>query len=245
MTSAALRQQRIRIYKKHVKYNHYQIFPCLSGRSLQSAAPTNRKKNFIRFVDLYFSKAKPPVLQAPNDPFADKPQPGGLKKSSKAYYYFDRFSQTDYGSSVIKEMLDNHRKYKGFLVVQGLGAETQSAYGAIKFGSEFPQPRFKFGNQIILPEAIIYHEFGHTKVFFPKEIVQHRDLKHECEVVRKLENPVRLRAGLEPRYTYTDRMAGLRTINIITGEEKNGAFAVDKNDPRKLVLPGSQNAIRI
>lgn len=244
MANAALRQQRISIYKQHVKYNHNQIFPHLSGRCLQPAHPSKRKKNFTRFVDLYFSKAQPPVLPVPNDPFAYKPQPGGLKKSSKAYYYFDRFSQTDYGSSVIKEMLDNQKKYNGFLVVQGTGAETQSAYGAIKFGSEFPQPRFKFGNQIILPEAIIYHEFGHTMVFFPKEVVQHRDLKHECEVVRKLENPVRLRAGLEPRYTYTDRMAGLRTINIITGEEKNGAFAVDKNDPRMLVKPSSKNALR-
>jgi len=245
MTSAALRRQRIRIYKKHVKYNHSQIFPCLSGRSLQSAAQSSRKKNFTRFVELYFSKEKPPAHIAPTDPFADKPTAGGLSKSSKAYYYFERFSQTDYGSSVVKEMLDNCKRYKGFLVVQGVGAETQSAYSAIKFGSEFPQPRFKFGNQIILPEAIIYHEFGHTKVFFSKEVVQHRDLKHECEVVRKLENPVRMRAGLEPRYTYTDRMSGLRTINIITGEEKSGAFAIDKNDPRKLVRPGSKDAVRI
>lgn len=245
MSNTALRQQRVRIYKNHVKYNHSQIFPCLSGRRLQPAETSKRKKNFTQFVDLYFSKAKSPVLSATNDPFADKPQPGGLKKSSKSYYYFERFSQTDYGSSVIKEMLDNHKKYKGFLVAQGVGAETQSGFGAIKFGSEFPQPRFKFGRQIILPEAIIYHEFGHTMVFFPKEVVQNRDLKHECEVVRKLENPVRLRAGLEPRYTYTDRMAGLRTINIITGEIKSGAYSVDKNDPRKLVQPGSDCVIRL
>ena len=244
MANAALRQHRISLYKKHVKYDHTQVFPCLSGRRLKPADPSVRKKNFSKFVELYFSRAKPPVLPAPDDPFADKPQPGGLKKSSRAYYHFERFSQTDYGSSVIKEMVDNQKKYKGFIVAQGVGGETQAAFGAIKFGSEFPQPRFKFGNQIILPEAIIYHEFGHTMVFFAREVVQHRDLKHECEVVRKLENPVRLRAGLEPRYTYTDRMAGLRTVNIITGEERDGAFAVDKNDPRKLITPGSENALR-
>lgn len=137
------------------------------------------------------------------------------------------------------------------MILQGAAKQTQALYGGITLGTQFPQEHFKFGGQHILPEAIIYHEFGHTQVFIAKNSRYHghRDLKHEHEVVIELENPVRMVAkpGLEPRYTYTERMPDqpLKTINIITGQEVNGAFAVHKDDPRKLVPVGHKDALKV
>lgn len=165
--------------------------------------------------------------------------------------YWKAFSQTDYGSSIVKEMVNNSRRYKGFVILEGAQKQTQAVYGGITLGTQFPQEHFKYGRQVILPEAIIYHEFGHTQVFIAASSKYHgyRDLKHEREVVIKLENPARMitSPGLEPRYTYTERMPEkpLRTINIITGDEIAGAYSVHKDDPRKFVPLGDKNALRV
>jgi len=253
------RNKRIQIYKKHTKvnnalYNHSQLFPEFSGKKrLSPAVSSKRKSCFDEFVKLYVPKHNALTSLQKKDiqeGFA-APAANGLQRNSRRFKILESFSRTDYGSSIVKEMVNNPKQYTSFVILEGATQQTQAVYGGITLGTQFPQEHFKYGRQAILPEAIIYHEFGHTQVFITANSTYHghRDLKHEREVVIKLENPVRMIASpaLEPRYTYTERMPEkpLKTINIITGDVIIGAYSVHKEDPRKFVPLGDKNALRV
>jgi len=59
----------------------------------------------------------------------------------------------------------------------------------------------------------------------------------------KFENPVRMRKGYEPRYSYTKKNP-LETINIITGDKKLGRWVVSEADPAKLIKPNDRDALK-
>ena len=253
------RNKRIQIYRNEtkinkVKYNHNQIYPEFPGKKrLVPAAESQKEALFEKFVAMYVPKHNELSAEQKRDikEGFSAPVANGLKRSSKRFTYLKNFSNTGYGSSIIKEMVGHPARYKGFVILEGATKQTQAVYGGITMGTQFPQEHFKYGGQKILPEAIIYHEFGHTQLFISKgsKYHGHRDLKHEREVVIRLENPVRMLAkyNLEPRYTYTERMPDkpLKTINIITGDEVHGARAVHKDDPTKLVELSDKNALKV
>jgi len=66
-------------------------------------------------------------------------------------------------------------------------------------------------------------------------------LEDERQAVINLENPIRIKKGLEPRYTYYN---GSRTINIITGKDSPVEHTILEDDPTKLVKTGSKGAYR-
>lgn len=252
------RSLRIKIYNEHTKfngirYNNSQVYPEFAGKKRLKPAPADqRKKNFATFEELYVPAYKALTEDEKKDiqEGVAIPSAAGLNRKSAGYIFLKSFACTDFGSSVVKEMVDHPKYYKGFTILQGVSDQTQAVYGGIVFGKQFPTDRFKYGNQHVQPEAIIYHEFGHTMVFIAENSKYRgqRDLQHEREVVIKLENPVRtFYAGLEPRYTYTDRMPDkpLKTVNIVTGDEAMGAFTVHKNDPRVLLPIGDKDALTV
>jgi len=57
------------------------------------------------------------------------------------------------------------------------------------------------------------------------------------------ENPVRIRGGYEPRYSYT-KSDGSFTINIITGTKVVGICGVSKYDPAKLVKLSDKDVLK-
>jgi len=91
--------------------------------------------------------------------------------------------------------------------------------------------------------AIIHHEFGHTRFFRKLNDMKIKDfkLKDERQAVINLENPIRLKKGMEPRYTYYN---GKRTINIISGIPSETDHTVMEDDPTRLVKIGSKGALR-
>ncbi len=185
------------------------------------------------------------------DPSVPDPEfniyPGATKmvESSDGYKAFTNFAKTDYGSSVIKEMIKNPKKYKGFDIKQGAQKWASAGYRFIVLPKKFPaRIRFKTSGQRIYDLAIIYHEFAHTMVFQPASLKGKKaSIRDERMAVMKFENPVRMRKGYEPRYSYT-KARPLETINIITGEKKQGSWAVSENDPTKLVKPDDKAALK-
>jgi len=252
------RSDRLKIYKEHtklsgIKYNHRQVYPQFTGKKRLSPAPDKqRKQYFAKFVSLYVPEHKPlSTLDKKDirDGFG-KAIAGGLNRKSAGFIFLKSFACTDFGSSVVKEIVNHPKTYRGFEILQGVTNQTQAVYGGFIFGKQFPTDRFKYGKQYVLPEAIIYHEFGHTMVFIAKNTKYHghRDLQHEREVVIKLENPARvIHGGLEPRYTYTERMPGkpIKTINIVTGKEVSGAFTVHRKDPRIFMKSNHKDALKV
>lgn len=167
-------------------------------------------------------------------------------KSSDGYKAFQRFSETDYGSSVIKEMISNPKKYKGFDIAEGYKRGAKANYSVLLLPKRFPAPPgfFKTSGQKIYDLAIIYHEFAHTAVFRPASTSDAAiTIFDERLAVMNFENPVRIRMGYEPRYSYT-MGNGSYTINIITGKKVAGERTVSKYDPTILVELHDKDALK-
>ncbi|MDH5395201.1 MAG: hypothetical protein OEW97_02930, partial [Gammaproteobacteria bacterium] len=103
----------------------------MNGRILTPAVSEKRKSNFKQFVDLYFSQkinlanrtgsTGPDGFPTPNEGMSTK-----LLENSDGYKAFVEFSMTDYGSSVIKEMVGHQKKYTGFSISESPGTETRA-----------------------------------------------------------------------------------------------------------------------
>lgn len=107
-----LELNRKKIYRSKVPYT--RVFPRTNGRVLIPALVSRRKHNFLRFVDMYFTKTIDNTIPDPD--FGIFPGVTKLNKNSDGYRAFARFAETDYGSSIIKEMLNNPKRYNGFVV---------------------------------------------------------------------------------------------------------------------------------
>ena len=241
LTDQQLRQRRIQIYRNKVK--HIRVLPRINGKQLTPALFVNRKSNFKKFVELYFSKIENKnnhSLESENYGLSTR-----LRPNSDGYKAFVRFSETDYGSSVIKEMLVNQKKYSGFMIREAFGNSAIAEYKNILLPKKFPfHPLFISSKQKIYDLAIIYHEFAHTMVFnSTKSINKKITIYDERIAVMKFENPVRIRKGYEPRYTYTHNKTK-ETINIITGKKLPGVWLVNKYDPTILVVPAHKDALK-
>jgi len=195
---------------------------------LPSVNPGEYDSNFKKFVDKCFIKPS---------------QSQGIAFSSPGYIAFEALSKTSYGAAVIKALLTNP-DYDSFLVGQGSTQETRAGDRVILIGAGFPfksdKKRFETSRQLILPVAILYHELGHTRLFQEQSEGTH-DLPHEAAIVKILENPIRMAAGYEPRYTYTNRLQegsddkSFETINVLSGKKLPGKRVIDKSEPAKLV----------
>jgi|GEM_PF-1259198 len=87
--------------------------------------------------------------------------------------------------------------------------------GAIGLGDRGLQCRFPSSNELVDPQAIISHEFGHTRYGDP---ASGGNLLGEARTVELYENPVRERNGYEPRALYFER------INQGTPQAKQGSL---------------------
>ena len=241
LNALQLRLKREQIYRRKVP--HTSVFPQANGRVLMPAVETNRISNFLKFVNMYFSKVIDKTI--PDPEFNIYPGATKMVESSEGYKAFKRFAKTDYGSSVIKEMISNPNKYKGFVIKEGAEKWASAGHRFIVLPKKFPnKPIFKNNGQRVHDLAIIYHEFAHTMVFRPASSgSKSASIKDERIAVMKFENPVRMRKGFEPRYSYTGSKP-LETINIITGEKKPGVWVVNANDPTKLVKPNDKDALK-
>ncbi|MDH5395199.1 MAG: hypothetical protein OEW97_02920 [Gammaproteobacteria bacterium] len=242
VTALQQRLLRERIYRQHTPV--VNLMRGRNGKVLHPAPPTVRQSNFLKFVKIYFTGGNHPNNTKPShDDFS---LPNKLNSGSNGYKAFARFAQTDYGSYVIKEMLGNQSKYKGFKIQEGYTQGASADTDWIFLPKTFPS-RKKFNGsfgQDIYDLAIIYHEFAHTRVFrSATTLKQLITINHERDAVLYFENPVRIMNGYEPRYTYTTRNQS-HTINIITGIPGDGVLLVDKNNPKRLVSPSSKDALR-
>jgi len=242
LTQIDLRNQRISIYKKHVLGGIPSVFLRIDGKQLKPALMTNRDKNFKLFVSKFFYNGKDGSTDVWSDNFG---LPTGLKLTSTAYKAFFRYAKTDYGSAVVKEMVSNLEKYKGFSVRQATGTRptAKADYLVILLPSNFPSiTRFPTGGQRIFDLAIIHHEFAHTMLVRSKKS-KTLTIKDELWAVRKAENPIRLKRGggrYEPRYVYYN---GNSTVNVITGEILPLQWTVSKYDPRIMVKLNHKDAL--
>jgi len=249
MDNVPLRTVRERIYRKHIQPQG--LFPCVNGRVLsEEKDQAKRQANFLVFVDQYFSKQTDSVGQngSPSESGSTSSNlPSKLVMSSDGYKAFAKFSDTPYGSSVIKEMVDgeNGKKYQGFFIGESLDTETRASYSGILISWKFPfKPRFIHSGQSVDTLAILYHEFAHTMVFQPSSQQKvDRNIRGERISVMKFENPVRFLHKLEPRYSYVHH-DGSETINILTGEVGPGVMAVNKYNPAELVKRTHKDALK-
>jgi len=240
LTPEELKWNRIQIYKTHVVGGVPSVFLRIKGQYLKPALIDNRGKNFRTFVKLYFYKGGSGSIDLWSDNFG---HPVGLKPSSLAYKALERYSKTDYGSAVIKEMIYHPDKYKDFSVRDAPSLSAKGDYNVIHLPSKFPgRQRFKIGGQNIFDLAIIHHEFAHT-MLIRSDPVKNIKIKDELWAVRKAENPIRLKRGggkYEPRYVYYNKK---QTINIITGKALPFQWTVSKYDPRIMVKLGHKDAL--
>jgi len=240
LTSERLRWNRINIYKTHVVGGVPSVFLRIKGRYLKPAIMDNRGKNFRAFVKLYFYNGKDGSTDELSSNFG---YPIKLKANSMAFKAFEKYSKTDYGSAVIKEMSSHPNKYKGFSVRDAPSLYAKGDYDVIYLPSIFPnKSRFPIGGQKIFDLAIIHHEFAHTMLIRSKA-AKRITIQDELWAVRKAENPIRLRRGggkYEPRYVYYN---GQQTVNVITGQVLSLQWTVSKLDPRIMVKVGHKDAL--
>jgi len=242
MDNVPLRTRREQIYRKYIAPQ--SLFPRINGRVLtEEGDEAKRKSNFLMFVDMFFSKQVNPdsrngSLGQDGWPSPNASRPTRLSMSSDGYKAFAIFSDTPYGSSVVKEMVtpENREKYQDFVVAEGPGTETRASYNSIVIAWKFPfQSKFIHSGQPVDRLAILYHEFAHTMVFQPaSQKTVERGISDERISVMKFENPVRILHKFEPRYSYV-QYDGSKTINILTGEIGPGIMTVNKNNPAELV----------
>jgi len=204
----------------------------------------SRQKNFKIFVKENF------FLKDDNswEPFQ---WPAGVINKLPVYQKLKFYSETAYGAAMIYRVLADNKKRRMlnlplFKVMYDDGYPDQGAsagLNSIKLAKDFPNSLpFPGGERKYYP-AIIHHEMGHTR-FFRKNTTDKTimTLLDERQVVIHLENPIRMRKGFEPRYTYK---RGARTINIITGDfHVTGFDTVSESDPRIPMKVGAKGAYR-
>lgn len=179
-----------------------------------------RKTNFKKFAKNNFSK-----IDLDRDDAFDVPQYEGPAKTSEAYYWLKRYSETEYGALMIARAL----KRPSFKI-RTMNGQAQANTDYISLPADFPRKSNYPSGEKIVPLAVIHHEFEHT--LFGTVANKHGSIQDELVAVRALENPVRILHGEEPRYTYYQAHS-LSTINIITGKIKQGKWKHDDDDPRQ------------
>jgi len=248
-TFVATAAKRMAIYRKYICKQ--DLIPFFNNRRLKAEPDcSKRKSNFKKFVALYFSTKviksnRNDAVDADGMPHDNAGRTTKLLEGTDGYKAFIKFSETSYGSSIISEMVNHPKKYKGFKISESPGKETRAAHrGGIIIAWRFPfQKTFIHSGQKVDPLAILYHEFSHTIVFSEKPLGDHHYLDHERETVMKFENPVRILNGYEPRYSYV-HYKGTDTINILTGDKEKGILAVNKYNPAELVARTHKDALK-
>lgn len=120
-----LRLHRENIYQTRVPA--YNLLRTKNGKALISPPIQIRQHNFQQFVEIYFNKNSNPDNQ---DLMSDNyGLPTAFTKESDGYKAFKRFADTDYGSYVIKEMLDNKEKYNGFDIMENASQGARGDWG--------------------------------------------------------------------------------------------------------------------
>jgi len=241
LSQLELRNKRIAVYKKHVRARN--LFKGVNGETFHVPETLmSRQSNFKEFVKINFEYGFSEYGTWP-DSITNLP----VYKKLKAY------SETNYGAATIYRILQDNKKAslqkrKVFKVQYDDGVSGQAPQGAFDYiilPKTFPNNRPYKGGERKYDLAIIHHEFGHTR-FFRKpnnmQVISFR-LKHERQAVINLENPIRMKKGLEPRYTYYSPSEG-RTINIITGDDSSTEHTVLEHNPAKLVKIGSKGAYK-
>jgi len=245
LSQLELRNKRIAIYKKNVFARN--LFKGVNGETFHiPESLMSRQANFKEFVKINFEYGFTEYGAWPNN-VTNLP----VYKKLKAY------SETNYGAATIYRILQDNKKAalqkrKVFKVQYDDGVSGQTPQGAFNYiilPKNFPDNRPYSGGERKYDLAIIHHEFGHTR-FFRKSNNMKKimfTLNDERRAVIYLENPIRMKKGMEPRYTYYRKRGenGEKgTINIITGDRLAGLYTILENDPTKLVKLGSKGAYR-
>jgi hypothetical protein len=208
----------------------------VKGEVFHVPAKSLREGNFTLFVENNFTTD-----------FDESPWPD-MKDNLKAYVNLKNYALEDYGAAMIYRVLeDNKRKTKQerFQVRydDGSGGEfAKAGFNFIMVSKNFPDNKRFPGGEIKFTNAIIHHEFGHTRFYTTRKGPIVFQLEDERKAVLENSNPVRIFHGIEPRYTYTNR-EGI-TINIINGTKCTGHCTIKEDDPRVLVQKGSIGALK-
>ena len=242
-----LRNKRIAIYRKNVHARN--LFKGVNGETFHVPETLmSRQSNFKEFVKVNFEH--------------DFSDPGAWPANITnlpVYKKLKSYSETNYGAATIYRILQDNKKAalqkrKVFKVRYDDGVYGQEARGGLDFirlTKNFPDNSPYKGGERKYDLAIIHHEFGHTRFFrksnnMKKVIVT---LEDERQAVIHLENPIRMKKGLEPRYTYyrgkgDKTKKGNGTINIITGQPSRIEHTVHDDDPTVLIKIGAKGAFR-
>jgi len=238
-TQAQLRNNRIAIYKKHIKAR--AINRGVNGEVFHvPESLVVRQKNFKLFVIHNFIN--------------DMDRPGmwpDVITNLPVYKKLKEYSETSYGAAMVYRILQDNKKrllmkQPLFAVEYDDGAYGQDARGGlnkIRLTKDFPDSRPYPGGERKYFPAIIHHEMGHTR-FFRKNTTDKTmiTLEDERQVVINIENPIRMKKGYEPRYSYT---RDAQTINIITGKyHSRGFLTVHESDPRIPMKVATKGAFR-
>ncbi|MBI3562948.1 MAG: hypothetical protein HY080_14655 [Gammaproteobacteria bacterium] len=162
----------------------------------------------------------------------------------KAYHSFLDYAKTPYGAVMIGRVLrdnftSNANSAKRFEIWRIDESEAMGSTNHIQLPAGFPLlKRLATGDEVD-PSAMIQHEFGHTRFFQGYKAGKEVSIQDERIAVIRMENPARMYNKNEPRYAYYHPDLGA-TINIITGQVKQGIWATDKADPRIFIEPGKK-----
>jgi len=233
---AQLRNIRISIYKKNVKAR--PLNKGINGEVFHvPESLVSRQKNFKEFVSENFvygmdrSGIWPDVIT-------------GLP----VYKKLKEYSETTFGAAMIYRVLQDNKKRKLmkkplFAVEYDDGKAGQNAsagFNYVRLSRDFPNSMPYTGGEKKYYPAIIHHEFGHTRFF---NMTQNPNISRldERQAVIHLENPIRMKQGYEPRYTYKQSS----TTIIITGNDHPKGFdTVNESDPSKPMKIGTKGAYR-
>ncbi|MBI3560463.1 MAG: hypothetical protein HY080_01910 [Gammaproteobacteria bacterium] len=164
----------------------------------------------------------------------------------KAYHSFLDYAKTPYGAVMIGRILrDNFisdvNGIERFKIMRDDNDSARGGPNALKLPAGFPLLKRLVTGDEVDPSAVIQHEFGHTRFFTGYKGSAEITIQDERIAVIRMENPARMYNKNEPRYAYyNDNNDDPRTINIITGQVKNGIWATDKADPRIFIEPSKR-----
>lgn len=239
------REKRIHTYQQEINNRPFSDFEgkLLKRKSelLNNSRAVNNNSQAINF-NKFYSQYNHSTLEK-IDPQRGIYKVHGIIPNTRIYIELQNFALSYYGASVVHELLSNDADYVDFELYVGTPDTLQTSAGSthILFRPDFPLDKYPTSGQLIYAPATIYHEFGHTIAFTVTNGTTH-DLNHETGILRILENPMRMEAGYEPRYTYTTRDGGYRTINVSTREQKEGRFRVKKDNSTVLVPEDAPDA---
>jgi len=177
----------------------------------------------------------------------------GVITGLPVYKKLKEYSETSFGAAMIYRILQDNKKRKlmkkPLFAVEyddgGYGQNANGGFNFIRLTKDFPDSRPYPGGEKKYYPAIIHHEFGHTRFFMKNGNIKQNGnitLKDEILAVIHLENPIRMRQGYEPRYTYRQ---GASTINIITGKDHpKGIDTICESDPTLPMKIGVKGAYR-